>query len=282
MPFDADFRTGVDNPHDPPCMRCRREHKECVFSVTRRKRKQSQDADDASSDGGLGRDKRRLTVSTNDAQDENLTYSYPYSSSSPYPQSANLANQWAPTSHQTSHTSQPRSSNGYDIGMMVDSKALAGSGSSQTLSPRPIAAITSPRTNMRNANEHMLNKEAANILHPSIATSHEALHLLSVAAGQTEEANRQSSQSLPSHLRSPSTTFGTPSSTGASHRRGTSHNMASGEQASGEAANFGMTSEQSFDPVETKIFQDALQMWSRMRLVKDGWFTATEAMAYVD
>jgi len=29
----------VDNPHDPPCMRCRRESKECYFSATRRKRK---------------------------------------------------------------------------------------------------------------------------------------------------------------------------------------------------------------------------------------------------
>ncbi|PSR94215.1 hypothetical protein BD289DRAFT_338620, partial [Coniella lustricola] len=29
----------VDNPHDPPCVRCRRESKECYFSATRRKRK---------------------------------------------------------------------------------------------------------------------------------------------------------------------------------------------------------------------------------------------------
>lgn len=279
----ADTPTGVDNPHDPPCMRCRREHKDCVFSATRRKRKQSQDADDASSDGGLGRDKRRLTVSTDDVQDEGLAYSYPYSSSSPYPQSsANLGPQWPSHPTQTSHPLQPRSSNGYDLNMMIESNTVAGGRSSQTLSPRPLAPITSPRTNPRNANEHMLNKEAANILHPSIATSHEALHLLSVAAGQTEEANRQSSQGLPSHLRSPSTTFGTPSSAGASHRRTASHNMASGEQVSGEAARFGMANDQIFDSAENKSYQEALQMWSRMRLVKDGWFTATEAMAYVD
>ena len=29
----------VDDPHDPPCVRCRRESKECYFSATRRKRK---------------------------------------------------------------------------------------------------------------------------------------------------------------------------------------------------------------------------------------------------
>ncbi|KAJ4984573.1 hypothetical protein SVAN01_09974, partial [Stagonosporopsis vannaccii] len=33
----------VDNPHDPPCVRCRRESKECFFSATRRKRKQDGD-----------------------------------------------------------------------------------------------------------------------------------------------------------------------------------------------------------------------------------------------
>ena len=37
----------VDDPHDPPCVRCRRESKECFFSATRRKRK----ADDGSLDG---------------------------------------------------------------------------------------------------------------------------------------------------------------------------------------------------------------------------------------
>lgn len=281
MPSCADFLIGVDNPHDPPCMRCRREHKDCVFSTTRRKRKQSQDADDASSDGGLSRDKRRLKVSTNDAQDDNLTYTYPYSSS-PNLQSANMRSQWQPQPIQSSHNSQPRSINGYDIGMVVDSKSWAEGRSSKTLSPRPLAPLTSPRNNLRNANEHMLNKEAANILHPSIATSHEALHLLSVAAGQTEEANRQNSQSLPSHLRSPSTTFGTPSSAGASRRRALSQNMAPSEQMSTEVGRFGMTSEQSFDPVENNSYQEALRMWSRMRLVKDGWFTATEAIAYVE
>ncbi len=36
----------VDNPHDPPCVRCRRESKECFFSATRRKRK-NEDGTDA-------------------------------------------------------------------------------------------------------------------------------------------------------------------------------------------------------------------------------------------
>jgi hypothetical protein len=279
----ANVPTGVDNPHDPPCMRCRREHKDCVFSATRRKRKPSQEADDTSSDGGIGRGKRRLTVSTDgDVQDDATSYPYPYSSSSPYPPGGNLGGQWPSHQVRPSHTSQPRSSNGYEFSMMVDSKPLADGRSAQTTSPGPLAPITSPHTNPRSVNEHMLNKEAVNILHPSIATSHEALRLLSEAAGQTAEANRQGSQGLPNHLRSPSKTFGIRGPTAASHRHTLSYNTAAREQFPGEAEPLGTAGDQSFDPAEDMSYQEASQMWSRMRLVKDGWFTVTEAMAYVD
>jgi hypothetical protein len=40
----------VDNPGDPPCVRCRRESKECFFSATRRKRK-TEDGKEDSLDG---------------------------------------------------------------------------------------------------------------------------------------------------------------------------------------------------------------------------------------
>lgn len=36
----------VDNPHEPPCVRCRRESKECYFSATRRKRKNDEDGEE--------------------------------------------------------------------------------------------------------------------------------------------------------------------------------------------------------------------------------------------
>ncbi|KAG9592826.1 hypothetical protein KCU77_g9231, partial [Aureobasidium melanogenum] len=34
-----DLFSALDNPHDPPCVRCRREAKECFFSATRRKKR---------------------------------------------------------------------------------------------------------------------------------------------------------------------------------------------------------------------------------------------------
>lgn len=40
----------VDDPHDPPCVRCRRESKECYFSATRRKRKVDDDSLDGDAD----------------------------------------------------------------------------------------------------------------------------------------------------------------------------------------------------------------------------------------
>ena len=40
----------VDNPHDPPCSRCRREAKECFFSAVRRKKKNGEDESDGEQD----------------------------------------------------------------------------------------------------------------------------------------------------------------------------------------------------------------------------------------
>lgn len=48
----------VDNPHDPPCVRCRRESKECFFSATRRKRK-TEDGDGSDIDEYIVRNGRK-------------------------------------------------------------------------------------------------------------------------------------------------------------------------------------------------------------------------------
>lgn len=40
----------VDNPHDPPCVRCRRESKECYFSATRRKKRNEAESGDVGTD----------------------------------------------------------------------------------------------------------------------------------------------------------------------------------------------------------------------------------------
>ncbi|KAI0382637.1 hypothetical protein F5Y04DRAFT_270213 [Hypomontagnella monticulosa] len=49
----------VDDPHDPPCVRCRRESKECFFSATRRKRKNEEDVDEPEDDYTLRNARKR-------------------------------------------------------------------------------------------------------------------------------------------------------------------------------------------------------------------------------
>ncbi|KAJ4304233.1 zinc finger transcriptional activator [Collariella sp. IMI 366227] len=55
----------VDDPHDPPCVRCRRESKECYFSATRRKRKVDEGsiADDDQDDYILRNGRKQLRTS---------------------------------------------------------------------------------------------------------------------------------------------------------------------------------------------------------------------------
>lgn len=55
----------VDNPHDPPCVRCRRESKECFFSATRRKRKA--DDGEVSEDEYIVRNGRKRLNNANDS-----------------------------------------------------------------------------------------------------------------------------------------------------------------------------------------------------------------------
>lgn len=125
----------------------------------------------------------------------------------------------------------------------------------------------------------MLNKAAADALYPAIATSHEALYLLSQAAGQTEEAGRQTSQSGGSILRSPSSTFGSPASANTSHHRHLSNNLV--QNAMIDPA-MGHENGHDVESIESTEFQNALKTWSRMRFVRAGWFTHREAMAYIE
>ena len=124
------------------------------------------------------------------------------------------------------------------------------------------------------SNGHMLNKAAADALNPAIATSYDALYLLSQAAGQTGEAGIQDQQNSARTVQSPSTTFGSPGSTNPSHHRTVSSTM---------------TPSNMIDPAMVldngqaeAEYKNALRIWSRMRFVRAGWFTAHEAIDYVN
>ena len=120
----------------------------------------------------------------------------------------------------------------------------------------------------------MLNKAAADVMNPPIATSYDALHLLSRAAGESEKADRQAN-----HLGSPTAAFASPGSTNHSHHRTISNNM---------TPNNVIDPAMMLDSVEDTRLVDnagivnALRAWSRMRFVRAGWFTASEAMNYIE
>lgn len=63
----------VDNPHDPPCVRCRRESKECFFSATRRKRKTEDDDSDVE-EYVIRNGRRKMQASSPGRQDRGRGY----------------------------------------------------------------------------------------------------------------------------------------------------------------------------------------------------------------
>lgn len=144
----------------------------------------------------------------------------------------------------------------------------------------------------------MMNRTAVELLSPAISNSHDALHLLSEAAGRTEDLNRQSlenryaarqsSSSFNSPM-SPGTQAGTPRSVGGSFSR------APRSGPGPTSGYFPPTVQDAVDPrlsearphsdspgnAQDTGFLDAMRAWSRLRFVRAGWLTVEEAMAYV-
>lgn len=165
----------------------------------------------------------------------------------------------------------------------------------------------------------MMNRTAVELLSPAISNSHDALHLLSEAAGRTEDLNRQSiaNRYAGNHNnRQPMPSFDSPVSslahaaTSTSQAAGgtfpkaslSSSSPGSGFMSSGNFYQDGglgsrvpgpvvpgpgpvsvaggrMGSAPSQDPDPGHV--DAVKVWSRLRFVRAGWLSVDEAMAYV-
>ncbi|PWY66071.1 hypothetical protein BO70DRAFT_174630 [Aspergillus heteromorphus CBS 117.55] len=308
----------VDNPRPPPCVRCRRESKRCEFSATRRKRKPS-DAEEtvaaAVAEGVLRRDKRMMVgeVLSNNGSSVSETSSYaappaPERTSS-FDNNARPAAKWADESPATT-TTQASGSNGPSR-LNSAASAAAAAGASTTTAPTaaPFAEARGPRLSMYPAAERhgpsysleggqpMMNRTAVELLSPAISNSHDALHLLSEAAGRTEDLNRQSlenryaaRQSVSSFNSpmSPLTQAGTPRSGGGSFSRpprsGTvpvgNYFQAGGAGAADAQMADGRQADAA-ENVQDPGFVDAVKAWSRLRFVRAGWLSVEEAMAYV-
>ncbi|PGH27654.1 hypothetical protein AJ80_00668 [Polytolypa hystricis UAMH7299] len=296
----------VDNPRPPPCVRCRRESKRCEFSATRRKRKISE-AEDLRDmrDEVLRRDARMMSAETTSRMDSNGNHDVPTTTYLPPRLPASDVDKTIPPSQRplidTSHhptkrvsmptaTTQPYTaapsiiaSSQYQTHRVAGSVAYTEDG--RTLAPPPILQ----------SGQHMMNKTAADLLSPAISNTHDALHLLSEAAGRTEDLNRQHMESYRYTAPRPSSSTFTSSASpmaqistpGKSGKSGSTTQHAgwyhpeqgpSSSDQHFDRADAGMGAAKAHDDVE---YIHAQRAWSRLRFIRAGWFSVDEAMAYI-
>lgn len=271
----CDLGTGPDGlPIGPPCARCRREMRECVFPEKRawersRKRGRSIAASNPlpliSNRAGLGRsledNENRISpgeeqlqgaiVSPDDAKRQftpgHQNVQYPQDSTSPFQQG------WAfarpnPSPH-NDHSSQ--------IG----------------ISPQPIAdgsmqANTSPAHAYQENRHRSSSTLASSMMRTVVASGNDALNILfeAATAGQDDKAPCDES---------PPRGAGSKSAGSNNHQRETPKNFES-------PAAFETVS-RAKRPVEiSEVAPETLQIWEACRFVKMGWFTAREAVTFID
>ena len=248
----------VDDPHDPPCQRCRRESKECYFSATRRKRRASSGEEEI-------RDGEDLT-------DE------------PAPYNVRRKSARASGSFQGEHTSTQDGIHPDHSGSISAGSPLDGYKYRPPEQPRPSSQYSianHPSGKIENGPDQELTNEAAATLFQSpINTPGDALHLLLQASGQSEAMHRHGTADQSFHLHSsPASAFPSSMNSIAPERSRTAQQLGSGTLAG------------NIDPaitdngVERETLQTTkadLAVWSRLRFVRAGWFTAKEAINYID
>ncbi|KAK4154195.1 hypothetical protein C8A00DRAFT_42997 [Chaetomidium leptoderma] len=246
----------VDDPHDPPCVRCRRESKECYFSATRRKRKiDDGPLEDPEEDDYILRNGRKQLRGAD---------------SPPAP----------PVIDRRLYSEVPLTPGG-------------SHGRTQPLR-RPGDASKSVRSNSTTGefgngepNTPLENLEARSVMRREVYGPHDALDLLYKAA--TDNASHKPDDN-PAPVRN---TIQPGSHHHARHdaeSRQSSNTITPGGYRSRHASRHeGPTAEQAIDPELTKRdpstepgYNEAIKAWGRFRFVRAGWFTAQEALDYID
>ncbi|EAU33944.1 conserved hypothetical protein [Aspergillus terreus NIH2624] len=290
----------VDNPRPPPCVRCRRESKRCEFSATRRKRKPSE-VEEPTEDGVLRRDKRMMVGEVVSNGSPNDAPSYAHSDPSSFDPNGNRPRQkWSEgppiTPSQIPQSAAPPQR--YTPSIPPSSTAPYSDAKNSRLSMYPVGDRGPVAHYSLEGGQPMMNRTAVELLSPAISNSHDALHLLSEAAGRTEDLNRQSlenryaaRQSVSSFNSpmSPLTQAGTPRSAGGSFsrpQRAGAMSMPNYYQSAGPGSadapmSNGRDQSAPADNTQDPGFVDAVKAWSRLRFVRAGWLSVEESMDYV-
>lgn len=254
----------VDNPHDPPCVRCRRESKECYFSATRRKRK----TDDGYEEGG--------SIDDDDYIVRNGRKRL-HASGSPPPIDKRLFSDTPLTPGGSMGRNQPLRRPGEHGYSYDDSR-------SSTAAPIATSRRTTDQFGADEPNTPLENFEARTVMRKGVYGPHDALDLLYKAA---TDNNNIGSKIEGSHLQSTMST--------AHSSRSQDPAVSAVPQGSDRRDHARQTSRPAgtmdapIDPMLTKTdpadepgYAEALKAWARFRFVRAGWFTAQEAIDYID
>lgn len=244
----------VDNPHEPPCVRCRRESKDCYFSATRRKRKADGGEDELEDDVSLANDE--------------------YAARNGRKKSINTSGSMREFGHQGSPGS-------LSVTSALDGYSVAGE--LQYQQPRPYSTDATSRRQEEDPDQELANETAAALFQAPINTPGDALHLLLKASKENEDFQRRDtegtrrrseSQSRPQPLSMPGE-YKSPPHRGVNESRGQNYISNIDPAISGNNARQGKSASRILSTV-------TIRLWSRLRFVRAGWFTAREAVEYLD
>ncbi|KAH9828875.1 GAL4-like Zn(II)2Cys6 (or C6 zinc) binuclear cluster DNA-binding domain [Teratosphaeria destructans] len=245
----------VDNPHDPPCVRCRRESKECYFSATRRKKKGGPGGDGAADEEGdevyeIKAGKKRLRAS----------------------QSIEVDGAADPDEYED----EPRTPGG-SIGRS-----------------QPLRRPQAPKPKQYTEEDHKASEQVHSLLQSSTLNGgHDALNTMAAAVSMVDMRHSRALsgvQALPSFSGiSPATMSSTVSpridrlvhpEVSASMPR-TQPQDDVWKATLSQYPGIGAAAELLKTPQDLENYNSALKAWSRFRFVRAGWFTAAEGAAFV-
>lgn len=262
-------------------MRCRRESKRCEFSATRRKRKPSEAAEDVEPAAVLHRDKRMMIGEVAAKEESTDGPSFPSSTPSFDAGGLRARERW-------SEAAPAPATQRYTPSAPISSPAR------QFLESRNPRTLSYPTGDQSSAPGYggppMMNRTAVELLSPAITNTHDALHLLSEAAGRTEDLNRHAARQSVSSFNSGPSPLAHGNSPGNLSGRTPRSGMSIGASNYFQAGGTGVVDSQMPDDTGQREvtanpqdpgYVDAVRAWSRLRFVRAGWMTVEEGMEYV-
>ncbi|CAJ2506821.1 Uu.00g080070.m01.CDS01 [Anthostomella pinea] len=249
----------VDNPHDPPCVRCRRESKECFFSATRRKRKNDDDDQDPEDEYIIRNGRKRHYLDDSPPLQVDKPVALPSGTYSSVP--------LTPGGGQGARNQRPPN----------DARKSSRSTSYTDLG--------------EDSNAQMENPEAQNLMRKEVYGPHDALDLLYKAATDSPHDLHPRHQTTASVIQPPAVALPARKTPG---DQTSAYDPRPSARATSKAADpidprlLPSADGDEKAAIERRLnvenedgYQGALQAWSRFRFVRAGWFTREEAVKYI-